>query len=94
MVASCSVIVSSSGRVRESVVGVVDLLELSGAGCTFGRVGGNTIRVVLQGLSVFLPLGRSSDHFHYNVLLVGSTDLLLCCLGVDLQGGIVIYWWC
>jgi hypothetical protein len=94
MVASCSVIVSSSSRVRESVVGVVDLLELSGAGCTFGRVGGNTIRMMLQGLSECLPLGRFSDHLHYNVLLVGGTDLLLCCLGVDLQGGIVIYWWC
>lgn len=51
MVASCSVVVSSPGRVRESVVGVVDLLEFSGAGCTFGRVGGNTVRVVLQRLS-------------------------------------------
>lgn len=36
MVASCSVVVSSPGRVRESIVGVVDLLELSSAGCTFG----------------------------------------------------------
>jgi hypothetical protein len=94
VVASRSVVVSSSGRVRESVVGVVDLLEFSGAGCTFGRVGGNTIRVVLQCLSRGLPLDRFLEHFHYNVLLVCSTDLLLCCLGVDLQGGIVIYWWC
>jgi hypothetical protein len=84
VVASCSVVVSSSGRVRESVVGVINLLEFSGAGCAFGRVGGNTIGVVLQCLSEGFPLGRFSDHFYYNVLLVGSTDLLLCCLGVDL----------
>ena len=52
MVASCGIVVSSSSRVRESVVGIVDLLELPGAGCTFGRVGGHTVRVVLERLPV------------------------------------------
>jgi hypothetical protein len=94
VVASCGVVVSSSCRVGEGVVGVVDLLELSGAGGTFRRVVGNKVRMVLQCLSGDLSLGRFSDHIRGSVLLVGSADLVLCCLGVDLQGGVVIYRWC
>jgi hypothetical protein len=47
---SASVVVVSPARgVRQRVVGVVDLLELLGAGLALGRVRGDAVRVVLEG---------------------------------------------
>jgi hypothetical protein len=54
VVASGGIVVSSSCRVGQSVVGVVDLLELSRAGGTLWRVGRHAIGVVLQRLSRLL----------------------------------------
>lgn len=47
-----SVVLATARRVRERVIGVVDLLELAGAGGSLGRVGGHAVRVVFQRCSL------------------------------------------
>lgn len=48
MRAACRVVVSSSRGVRESVVGVVNELELAGSRGALGRVRGDAVGVRLQ----------------------------------------------
>ena len=51
MVLAGGVIVTTSGRVRESEVGIIDFLEFFGSGGSFWRVRWNSIRMRLQRLS-------------------------------------------
>lgn len=49
IVCACGVVLAAARGVGESVVCIVDGLEALCAGCALGRVGGDAVRVVLQG---------------------------------------------
>jgi len=90
------VVVAAPAGVREGVVGVVDLLEFLRAAGAFGRVGGDAVGVVAEGLS----MGVSSSSAGVcsggggwwvpvvDALLVGIADLLLGRFGVELERGV------
>ena len=62
MVGARGVVVTLAGWVGESVVCVVYLLECLGSGRTFWGIGGNTIGVRFQGLSV---QSKNQSHLLY-----------------------------
>ena len=57
MVGTCGVVVAATGRVREGIICIVDLLELLRAGWAFGGVGGDAVGVGFE----CLPMPRNLD---------------------------------